>query len=79
MPEITWVGAIFVALVGTLTPSNHINLVGAARFINPLPMERIICWIEGIFNIISVCIGHLICTGHLIHTMIASFTAMTAG
>ena len=56
MPEIAWGGAIFVAPLGVLTSSSRINLVDAARFIRLLLMERIICWIQRIFNIISVCI-----------------------
>ena len=65
--------------LGVVTSSDHINLVDAAGFINPLLMARIICWIQGIFNIISVCIGHLICSGQLIHAMIAPSTATAAG
>ena len=56
MPEIAWGGAIFVAPLGVLTSSGHINLVDAAEFINPLLMERIICCIQGILHIIPVCI-----------------------
>ena len=39
------------------------------------------CWIQGIFNVISVRIGHLICTSDLIHTMVAlsTSTATAAG
>ena len=56
MPEVAWGGAIFVAPLGVLTSSGRIYLVAAAGFINPLLMKRIICWIQGIFDIISVCI-----------------------
>ena len=56
MPEIAWGGAIFVAPLGILTSNGRINLVDAAGFIRPLLMERIICWIQCIFAIISVCI-----------------------
>ena len=77
-PEIAWGGAIFVAPLGVLTSSSRINLVDAAGFINPLLMERIICWIQCIFAIIPVCIRQLICTGHLFHTMIAPSTATAA-
>ena len=45
-----------MAPLGVLTFSGHINLVDAARFINPLLMERIICWNQGIFDVILVCI-----------------------
>ena len=79
MPEIAWGGAIFVAPLGVLTSSGHIILVDAAGLINPLLMKRIICWIQGIFDVILVCIYHLICTGHLIHTMIAPSLATAAG
>ena len=30
MPEIVWGGALFVALLGVLTSSDHISLVNAA-------------------------------------------------
>ena len=56
MPEIALGGAILVAPLGVLTSSGHINLMDAAGFIDPLLMERIICWIQGIFNVNSVCI-----------------------
>ena len=56
MPEVAWGGAIFVAPLRVLTSSRHISLVDAAGFINPLLMERMICWIQGIFDVISVCI-----------------------
>ena len=56
MPEIAWGGAIFVAPLGVLTSSGHINLVDPAGFINPLLMKRIISWIQSIFDVISVCI-----------------------
>ena len=56
MPEIAWGGAIFIALLGVLTSSGNINLVNAARFIYPLLIEPIICWIQGIFDVILVCI-----------------------
>ena len=56
MPEFAWGGAFFVAPLGVLTSSSRINLVDAAGFINPLLMERMICWIQCIFAIISVCI-----------------------
>ena len=42
--------------LGVLTSSCRINLVDTAGFISPLLMERIICWIQCIFAIISVCI-----------------------
>ena len=79
MPEIAWGGVTFVAPLCILTSSGRIYLVDAARFINPLLMKRIICWTQGIFDVISVCIWHLICTRHLIHTMIAPSTAVAAG
>ena len=79
MPEIAGGGASFVAPIGVLTSSGSINLVHAAGFINPLLMEQIICWIQCIFDITLVCIGHLTCTGHLIHTMIVPSTATAAG
>ena len=79
MPEIAWAGTIFVGPLCVLTYSNHINLVSSVRFINPLLMERIICWIHDILDIIFVCIGHLMCTRHLIHTMIAPPTATAQG
>ena len=62
MPEIAWGGAIFVAPLGVLTSSDCVNIVDTAGFINPLILERIICWIQGIFDIILIRIGHLICT-----------------
>ena len=62
MPEIAWGGAIFVAPLGVLTSSGCINIVNTAGFVDPLILERIICWIQGIFDIISIRIGHLICT-----------------
>ena len=62
MPKIAWGGAIFVAPLGVLTSSSCVNIVDTAGFINPLILERIICWIQGIFGIISIRIGHLICT-----------------
>ena len=43
-------------LLGVPTSSGHINLVDAAGFINQFLMERIICWIQGIFDILFVCI-----------------------
>ena len=54
MPEIAWEGVIFVAPLGFLTSSGRIYLVNAAGFINPLLMERIICWVKCIFDVISV-------------------------
>ena len=72
---------IFVVPVGVLTTTDHINLVKPARFINPFLMEQMICRKQGIFGIIFVCIGHLICTGrggHLIHKMILPSTPRTA-
>ena len=78
MPENAWGGAIFVAPPGVLTSGGHIHRVNAARFINPLLMEQIICRIQGIFDVISVCIWHPICTGQLIHTMIAPDMATAA-
>ena len=62
MPEIAWGGAIFVAPLGVLTSSGCVNIVNTPRFVDPLILERIICWIQGIFNVISIRIGHLICT-----------------
>ena len=56
MPEIACGGAIFMAPLGVPTSSGCINLVDAAGFINTLLMKRIICWIQGIFDVISVCI-----------------------
>ena len=56
MPEIAWGGEIFVAPLGVLTPSDHINLVDATKLINPLLMEPIICSFQGILDVISVCI-----------------------
>ena len=56
MPEIASRGAIFVAPLGVLTSSGRINLMDAAGFINPLLMERIVCGIQCIFHVISVCI-----------------------
>ena len=56
MPEIAQGGAIFVAPLGVLTSSGRIYLVDAAGFVNPLLMKRIICWIQGIFDVIAVCI-----------------------
>ena len=56
MPEIAWGGAIFLAHLGVLASSGHINLVDAVRFIDPLLMERIICWIQSLSDVISVCI-----------------------
>ena len=56
MLKIAWGGEIFVAPLGILTSSGRIYLVDAARFINPRLMKRIICWIQGIFNVIWVCI-----------------------
>ena len=79
MPEIAWGGAIFVAPLGVLTSSGHINLVDAAGVINPLLRERITCWGQGTFDVISVCILQLICTGHLIHSLISPSTATAAG
>ena len=55
MTELAWGGATFVAPLGVLTSSGHMNLVDAAGFINPLLMERIICLIQDIFDVISVC------------------------
>ena len=55
MPEIAWGGTIFVAPLGVLTSHSRINLVDAAGFVSPLLMERIICWIQGILDVISVC------------------------
>ena len=55
MPEVPWGGTIFVAPLGILTFHGRINLVDAAGFVNPLVMERIICLIQGILAIISVC------------------------
>ena len=51
MPEIAWGGAVFGAPLGVLASYDHINLVDAAGFVNPLLMERIICWIQGTTNI----------------------------
>ena len=70
-----------MAPLGVLTSSGCVSLVDTAGFINPLILERIICWIQGIFDIIPVRIGRLICTGHLIHTMVAlcTSTATAAG
>ena len=62
MPEIAWGGAIFVAPLGVLTSSGCVNIVNTPGFVDPLILERIICWIQGIFNVISIRIGHLICT-----------------
>ena len=45
-----------MAPLGVLTFSGHINLVDVTRFINPPLMKRIICWIQGIFDVIWVCI-----------------------
>ena len=62
MPEIAWGGAIFVAPLGVLTSSGCVNIVNTAGFVDPLILERIICWIQSIFDVISIRIGHLICT-----------------
>ena len=62
MPEIAWGGAIFVAPLGVLTSSSCVNIVDTPLFVDPLILERIICWTQGIFNVISIRIGHLICT-----------------
>ena len=51
-----------MAPLGVLTSSGCVNVMDTAGFINPLILERIICWIQGIFDIISIRIGHLICT-----------------
>ena len=59
MPEIAWAGAIFVAPLGFLTSRDHINVVNAAGFVNPLVMERIICFVHAILHIISCSIGDL--------------------
>ena len=67
-----------MAPLGVLTSSSRINLVDAAGLINPLLMQRTICWIQCIFAIISVCIRQLTCTGHLINTMIAPSTGTAA-
>ena len=61
-----------MAPLAVLSSSNHINLLHAARFVKPLFMERIICWIHHIFHITSVC------TGHLIHKVIAPSMATAA-
>ena len=45
MPEIAWGGAFLLAPVGALTSSGHINLVDKTGFVNPLLIERIICFI----------------------------------
>ena len=45
-----------MALLGVPTSSGRIYLVDSAGFINPLLMKRIICWIQGILDVISVCI-----------------------
>ena len=55
MPEIRWGGAVFW-LLGVPTSRGQINLVDAAGFINQFLMERIICLIQGIFDILFVCI-----------------------
>ena len=39
-----------MAPLGVLSSSGRMNLVDAAGFINPLLMERIMCWLQGIFD-----------------------------
>ena len=62
MPEIAWGGAIFVAPLGVLTSSGCVNLVNTACFVDPFILERIIRWIQSIFDVISIRIRHLVCT-----------------
>ena len=62
MPEIAWGGAIFVAPLGVLTSSGSIYIVNTACFVDPFILERIIRWIQSIFDVISIRIRHLVCT-----------------
>ena len=62
MPEIAWGGAIFVAPLGVLTSSGCIYIVNTACFVDPFILERIIRWIQSIFDVISIRIRHLVCT-----------------